>query len=197
MRQVMIAMLCALLLAACVAVPGQAQAPAAKVAGARGEFLNEYGVLESRLVQLAEATPAEKYTWRPAPGVRSIAEVFLHVAAANYNLPKAIGVPAPAGFNGKGYDTSTTDKAKIVAALKDSFAHVRTAVGNMPDADLEKQLDWFGGKNTYRGILLFMTRHCAEHLGQSIAYARMNGVTPPWSEEAKPAADKKPMEGKK
>ncbi len=173
------------------------QATAKVPAGPRGEFLGEYGTLESRIVGLAEAVPADKYSWRPAPGVRSIAEVYLHIAAANFNIPKALGVAPPAGFNGKGYDTTTTDKAKIVAALKDSFAHVRTAVTNMPDADVEKQLDWFGGKNTYRGILLFMTRHCAEHLGQSIAYARMVGVTPPWSEEPKAAADKKPANNEK
>ncbi len=181
-----------------LAVTSFAQAvPASKLSGPRGEFLQEYGTLESRLTQLAEATPADKFTWRPAEGVRSIAEVYLHVAAANFNIPKIIGTPAPAGFNAKGYDTSTTDKAKIVAALKDSFAHVRAAVNAMPDADLEKQVPWFGDKNTYRGMLLFMTRHCAEHLGQSIAYARMNGVVPPWSEEPKAAADKKPMKEEK
>ena len=53
----------------------------------------------------------------------------------------------------------------------------------MPDANLENQLDWFGGKNTQRGILLFTMRHMAEHLGQLIAYARMNGIVPPWTEE--------------
>jgi uncharacterized damage-inducible protein DinB len=69
--------------------------------------------------------------------------------------------------------------------LKDSFSHVRQAAINMPDSDLDKQLDLFGGKKTERGILLFMIRHMAEHLGQSIAYARMNGIVPPWTEEQK------------
>ena len=53
----------------------------------------------------------------------------------------------------------------------------------MPDADLDKSLDWFGGKNTEPGVLLFITRHLAEHLGQSIAYARSVGGTPPWTED--------------
>jgi uncharacterized damage-inducible protein DinB len=85
---------------------------------------------------------------------------------------------------------------KIIETLKDSFNHVRQAVIQMPDADLEKQLDWFGGKNTQRGILLFMMRHMAEHLGQSIAYARMIGVVPPWTEDAQKAkkADAKPKQ---
>jgi len=90
----------------------------------------------------------------------------------------------PEGLDVRGLEKSTTDKAKIVATLKDSFAHANAAIKAMPDADLEKSLDWFGGKNTERGVLLFVVRHAAEHLGQSIAYARMAGVTPPWTEDA-------------
>ena len=165
--------------------------PTPGVSGVRGEVLAEVRVQEDKFLRLAEAIPAEKYTWRPAADVRSIAEVFLHVAAASFNLPKLIGTPPPAGFEAKGFDKSTTDKAKIVATLKDAFAHEKKAIVAMPDADLEKQLDWFGGKNTERGILLFILRHSAEHLGQSIAYAREVGVTPPWTadtqrEQAKP-----------
>lgn len=165
--------------------------PTPGVSGVRGEVLAEVRIQEDKFLRLAEAIPAEKYTWRPNADVRSISEVFLHVAAASYNLPKLIGTPPPAGFEAKGFDKSTTDKAKIVATLKDAFAHEKKAIVAMPDADLEKQLDWFGGKNTERGILLFMMRHTAEHLGQSIAYAREVGVTPPWTadfqrEQAKP-----------
>jgi uncharacterized damage-inducible protein DinB len=163
--------------------PEKATAAASPTSGPRAEFLTELKVEQDKFVQLAESIPADKYTWRPAEGVRSVAEVLLHVAAANYNLPKLIGTPPPADFHVQGYDKSTTDKTKIVAALKDSFDHLRQAVIDMPDANLEKQLDWFGGKNTQRGILLFTMRHMAEHLGQLIAYARMNGIVPPWTEE--------------
>ena len=135
------------------------------------------------MLQLAEAIPESKFSWRPAPGVRSISEVLLHVAAANFNLPKLIGTPPPEGFQVKGYETATTEKAKVIASLRDSFAHVRKAAVAMTDADGEKKLPWFGGsENTRRGILFFMTRHSAEHMGQLISYARMNGITPPWSE---------------
>jgi hypothetical protein len=103
--------------------------------------------------------------------VRSFAEVFLHVSAANYNLYKLVGTPPPNGLDVKGLEKSTTDKVKVIATLKDSFDHAKRAIKAMPDADLEKSLDWFGGKNTQRGILLFIVRHAAEHLGQSIAYA--------------------------
>jgi uncharacterized damage-inducible protein DinB len=160
------------------------QDPTPGVGGYRAEVLAEVRVQENKFTRLAEAIPVEKYTWRPAADVRSIAEVFLHVAAANYNLPKLIGTPPPTGIDVKGLEKSTTDKAKVVGTLRDSFAHLKAAILRMPEADLEKSLDWFGGKNTERGILLFITRHMAEHLGQSIAYARSVGVTPPWTEDA-------------
>jgi uncharacterized damage-inducible protein DinB len=158
------------------------------VTGFRSEVLAEVMIQEDKFVRLAEAIPADKYTWRPAPDVRSFAEVFMHVAAANYNLYKLVGTPPPQGFDVKNCEKSTTDKAKVIATLKDSFAHARQAITAMPDANLEKSLDWFGGKNTQRGILLFITRHAAEHLGQSIVYARVIGVTPPWTEDAQKAA---------
>jgi uncharacterized damage-inducible protein DinB len=154
------------------------------VTGYRSEVLSEVIVQEDKFTRLAEAIPAEKYSWRPAPDVRSFAEVFLHVSAANYNLYKLVGTPPPAGLDLKGLEKSTTDKAKVVATLKDSYAHAKQAIKATPDADLEKSMDWFGGKNTERGILLFIVRHGAEHLGQSIAYARFVGVTPPWTEDA-------------
>jgi uncharacterized damage-inducible protein DinB len=151
--------------------------------GYRSEIMAEVMIQEDKFTRLAEAIPTEKYTWRPSPDVRSFAEVFLHVSAANFNLYKLVGTPPPAGFDVKGFEKSTTDKAKVIATLKDSFAHAKKAVAAMPDANLEKSLDWFGGKNTQRGILLFIVRHGAEHLGQSIAYARFVGITPPWTED--------------
>jgi len=157
------------------------------VSGYRSEVLVEVMIQEDKFVRLAEAIPTDKYTWRPAPDVRSFAEVFLHVSAANYNLYKLVGTPPPPGFDAKGFDKSTTDKTKIIATVKDSFAHARKAITATPDSDLDKSLDWFGGKNTERGILLFVTRHAAEHLGQSIAYARFIGVVPPWTEDAQKA----------
>jgi uncharacterized damage-inducible protein DinB len=163
------------------------------VTGYRSEVLSEVIVQEDKFTRLAEAIPAEKYTWRPSPDVRSFAEVFLHVAAANYNLYKLVGTPPPTGLDLKGLEKSTTDKAKVIATLKDSFAHAKKAITTMPDSDLDKSMDWFGGKNTERGILLFIVRHAAEHLGQSIAYARFIGVVPPWTEDMqKKAAEKQP-----
>lgn len=160
------------------------------VTGYKSEVMAEVMVQEDKFVRLAEAMPADKFNWRPASDVRSVGEVFLHVAAANYSLYKMVGTPPPANVDLKNLEKSTTDKAKIVAILKDSFAHAKKAVAAVPEANLDKSLDWFGGKNTQRGILLFVVRHAAEHLGQSIAYARMNGIVPPWTADAQRAAAK-------
>jgi uncharacterized damage-inducible protein DinB len=166
------------------------------VTGYRAEVMAEVMVQEDKFTRLADAIPAEKYAWRPAPDVRSFAEVFLHVSAANYNLYKLVGTPPPAGLDLKNLEKSTTDKAKVMATLKDSFAHAKQAIKATPDADLEKSMDWFGGKNTERGVLLFIVRHGAEHLGQSIAYARFVGVVPPWTEDAQRKQADKPAGAK-
>lgn len=153
------------------------------VTGYRSEVLAEVIIQGDKFTRLAEAIPADKFSWRPSADVRSFAEVFLHVSAANYSVYKLVGTPPPSGIDIKTLEKSTTDKAKVIATLKDSFAHAQQAIKAMPDADLEKSMDWFGGKNTERGILLFIVRHGAEHLGQSIAYARFIGVVPPWTED--------------
>jgi uncharacterized damage-inducible protein DinB len=186
--QTVSAAVCFVLFTALVAGPAGAQVNPYKdgtpgVTGYRSEVLAELIVQEDKFTRLAEAIPAEKYSWRPSPDVRSFAEVFLHVSAANYNLYKLVGTPPPTGFDAKGFEKSTADKTKVVSTLKDSFAHAKKALTAMPDADLDKSFDWFGGKNTERGVLLFILRHGAEHLGQSIAYARFVGITPPWTED--------------
>ena len=64
--------------------------------GFRAEFLEEIAYYEQRLARLAEAIPAEKYTWRPAEGVRSVGEVFAHVAVADYLVGRTL-TPLPPG----------------------------------------------------------------------------------------------------
>ncbi|HEY7568962.1 MAG TPA: DinB family protein, partial [Gemmatimonadaceae bacterium] len=97
-------------------------------------------------------------------------------------MPRILGFAPLEGMLAADYDKSTIDKARIVAALHESFAFMRAGVERLTDADAEKTLAWFDGKNTYRGVLYFMARHTGEHTGQLIAYARMIGVVPPWSE---------------
>jgi uncharacterized damage-inducible protein DinB len=168
------------------AAKGSAPAPtpaSAPTSGPRAEFLDTLDYFEGRYTKLAEAMPTDKYTWRPGEGVRSVSEVFLHISAANFNLPRLIGTQPPAGLDVRGLEKSTTDKAKVIQTLKDSYAHIRGAVLKLSDADVEKNVKLFGKDVSYHGVFLFISRHSGEHLGQSIAYARVNGVVPPWTEE--------------
>jgi uncharacterized damage-inducible protein DinB len=158
-------------------------APATAATGPQAEFLEEIAYYEQRYVRLAEAMPAEKYAWRPAEGVRSIGEVYTHIVAANYGVARALGTQSPAGLDFKSITAMSNDKAKTVQALKDSFAHFRQSILALSDADADKPQKMFGRQTTLRGSFIMITGHFGEHLGQSIAYARMNGVVPPWTEE--------------
>jgi uncharacterized damage-inducible protein DinB len=163
-----------------LAMPLPAQQQAAK--GWRAEFLATMDAAADKYVKLAEATPAEKFTWRPAAGVRSIGEVYLHIAGANYGLVGRLGAQPPAGVDLATLEKSTTDKAAIIKHLRDSFAHFKAAVQAFPEAEAEKMVPLFGGQQvTARHFLFFIADHNGEHLGQSIAYARTNGIVPPWS----------------
>ena len=156
--------------------------------GVMGELLRDLGMVEKKIVGLARALPDSAYAWRPAKDVRSTGEVFLHVAADNYFLPVMVGTPAPAetGIT-KEYDTVAAFEKKslardaLVAELEKSFAFLRTSMTAMPDAKLDDPLGVFGQKTTNRGVWLMTVTHLHEHLGQLIAYARANNVTPPWS----------------
>ena len=116
---------------------------------------------------------------------RSVAEVYLHAAGAGYFFGKMLGVEMPAEIAAqmKTFEKSTTDKAKIQKALTDSFAWFGNAVKGMSDAELNKTMDVFGHQMTKRAVVLLGLGHYQEHLGQSIAYARANGVVPPWSKK--------------
>ena len=153
------------------------------VTGYRSEVLAEVMIQESEFIRLAEAVPSDKYRWRPALDVRSIAEVSLHASAANFNLYKLVGTPTPARVDTKTLEQSTTDKAKITATLEAPYAHAKAAIRGiaMSDADLEKTLEWNGGKITERGVLLYIVQRIAQHLGQQIAYVRSIGGVPPWT----------------
>jgi uncharacterized damage-inducible protein DinB len=166
--------------------PAAAPAPAAPSSGFRADFLGQLDDVSKKILDLAEAVPADKYSWRPGKGVRSVSEVYMHVVVANYFLPSFMGVQPPAGID-RSTETGVTDKAKVVAMLRQSFDNVRSVVLKTPDADLDKKVKVFGGSEmSERALIMTMGNHMHEHLGQSIAYARSNGVTPPWSEAAQP-----------
>ena len=174
-----------------------AAAPAAPTSGFRAEFLGQHAYGEKQIIDLAEATPADKYGWRPGPGVRSISEVYIHIAGGNYLLLGFTGVKPPAGLD-KDMEKNVTEKSKVIEELKKSFAHLRAGIAATSDADLDKPVKMFGRDTTVRGVMLAAVSHEFEHLGQSIAYARANGVVPPWTAEQqkriKEETEKKPAE---
>lgn len=167
------------------AKPEQPAATAqATPASAKAEILRQITDAESKLVALANAEPPDKYGWRPGEGVRSVGEVYIHVGFANYFFPSVWGIKAPAGL-GKPADVEKShgaDKAKALEFMANSFAHLKKAIADLPDADLDKSIKLFGRDGTNREALLLAATHAHEHLGQAIAYARMNGIVPPWSQ---------------
>ena len=165
-----------------------APVPAPPSIGFRADFLAQLDDVSKKILDLAEAVPADKYSWRPEKGVRSVSEVYMHIVVANSLLPSFMGVQPLTGID-RSTETGVTDKAKVVAMLRQSFDHVRSVVLKTPDADLDKKVKVFGGREmSERALIMTMGNHMHEHLGQSIAYARMNGVAPPWSEAAQPPA---------
>lgn len=152
-----------------------------KASGEMAAVLSQIDQAREKLVALAEATPAEKFAWRPAEGVRSVGEVYAHVAGGNYFLPTFWGAKVPAGIDPRSFEKEGNDKAKTIDTLKKSFDHLKQQVQALSQADLDKQIKMFGKDATVRDTVLVLATHGHEHLGQAIAYARTNGIAPPWS----------------
>lgn len=152
-------------------------------------LMRDIAQLEEKLMSLAEAIPEESFDWRPAEGVRSVNEVMVHIAADNWFLPTIAGVAAPAatGINSgdyasvQAYEARTMSKAEAMQATRESFAHLRTAMEAVDDADLARKMSVFGTEMTGVDLWVITATHLHEHLGQLIAYARSNNITPPWS----------------
>jgi uncharacterized damage-inducible protein DinB len=150
-------------------------------AGFRTEFLEQFNSSMSKFVALAEAMPAEKYAWSPGPGVMSVAKVYAHVAHYNYRYPsRAMAVALPTGVKLDTLEAVAT-KTQVLALLRQSGDYVRTAATRMSDAELATPTHLYGRDIQRWAVLFQLLAHMNEHLGQSIAYARMNGVVPPWS----------------
>jgi uncharacterized damage-inducible protein DinB len=147
------------------------------------EVIREIDGSATKLISLAEAIPEDLYGWRPADGVRSIYEVFAHIAAANYTIPSMMGAEIPDGLNPRGFEGANMPKEELLDVLEESFRHLKSVIERVETDDLSNETPWYGGStNTVRGVMLAITRHMGEHQGQLIAYSRMNNITPPWSE---------------
>jgi uncharacterized damage-inducible protein DinB len=145
-----------------------------------GEFLGQMEEVEQKFLELADAMPASKYQWRPGKDVRSFSEVLVHVAVTNYMFPRSAGVQPPPGMT-PDLEKRVTDRTKVRTMLKSSFEHLRKAVTAMEEQDLSREANLFGRTTTVRDVYFTLGMHMHEHLGQLIAYARMNGIVPPWS----------------
>jgi uncharacterized damage-inducible protein DinB len=155
-----------------------AQAPEGTWQGYDGEWMH----VSRQLIALAEATPAEKFSWRPAPGVRSTSEVYMHIVDANFYLLSVTGPKIPADWTDN-VEKTVTSKAEVIAWLKRSLDAVKTAHAATTPKDLQRKVKIEDRDATVDGIYLRIIVHANEHMGQLIAYARMTGVVPPWSKE--------------
>lgn len=146
------------------------------------DFFKVYDFAVGKATSLAEEIPAEKYDWSPAEGVRSVKAVVLHLAGATYYMASLMGTPVPEGIDPRNLDKTVDSKEKAISTLKASVEHFKKAVNSMDADAFNQEVEFFGMKGTKRQVMFICGDHTAEHLGQLIAYARMNGITPPWSQ---------------
>jgi uncharacterized damage-inducible protein DinB len=166
-----------------IASPLFAQAPPEGIwQGYDGEWKH----VSKQLIDLAEATPQDKFAWRPAPGVRSTSEVYMHLALANFYLLSVTGPKMPAELKIE-MEKSVTAKADVINWLKRSLEAVKEAHASVTPKDLERKVHIADRDATVDGMYLRIIVHANEHMGQLIAYARMTGVTPPWSKKEQPS----------
>lgn len=164
-------------------------APASAQSGVMADLMTDVAEVQEKLVSLAKAMPEANWNWRPGEGVRSVGEAFQHVAADNYLLPAFVGAAPPAATGIVATDYSTVQKyenrkasrAEAIEALAASFDHLRKVMGETTAAQLGESVTFFGQTVTRQKLWVLTTTHLHEHLGQAIAYARSNGVVPPWS----------------
>jgi uncharacterized damage-inducible protein DinB len=203
----MVVFACAVALAALpVATPaheghdGQASAVLASAdaaTGIRKEMIASLDDAETKLIELAEAMPADKYAWGPGKDVRTAGQVFAHVIGGNYMIPSFMGLSVPSDLP-KDLEKNVPEKAKLIEMLKASHVYARNAIAGLSDADLATPIKLFGGMDgTKATACMILVSHAHEHLGQSIAYARSNGVVPPWTARQQAAAKAKEASEKK
>ena len=162
----------------------------------KAQSLADLAAVQKKFVSLANALPADKYTWRPMEGSRSFAETFLHVAGERYQILALGGATPPASFHDKDFDKSTTDKAQIIDQLNQSWDFAQKTINDMTNADFAKLLPKLGPQANAGDVIYILVADAHEHLGQLIAYGRVNGIVPPWTVEAQKKAAEKKAAGK-
>jgi uncharacterized damage-inducible protein DinB len=177
------------LLVAGVLVPSSASAQAGpdamtkeSAAVVKAAFLADLEVMRGKFIGLAEAFPPDKYTWRPMDGVRSVAEVLMLIASEGYGFaPTSLGGKAALSREEMAPLSKITDKQQVVGHVTKAFAHAKQALEAIDPATLVGRRKAMGQERTTPEVVLFVAGDMHEHLGQLIAYARMNRIVPPWS----------------
>ena len=183
-RRLIVASLMAIMATAALSTPARAQDAITKEAAAalKASFIADLDVVKGKFVGLAEAFPQDKYTWRPMDGVRSVSEVFILAASEGYAfIPTSFGGKAGATREEMTAMRTLTDKAKIIEHLNKAFAHAKAELTAADPATLTTRRQVMGQSATAIDAALGIGGDLHEHLGQMIAYARMNKIVPPWS----------------
>jgi DinB family protein len=150
----------------------------------KASFVADLDTMQKKYVGLAEAFPPDKYTWRPMEGVRSVAEVLMLVAFEGYSfVPTSFGAkPADLGSREEAAKLRTlSDKAQVIDHLRKGFAHAKQQLNALDAATLTGKRKVMGQDLTVVQVASRIGGDLHEHLGQLIAYARMNHIVPPWS----------------
>ncbi len=135
-----------------------------------------------QIVSLADAFSEEQFDWRPSDGVRSVAESILHVASANYFFGMKLGFEVPEGVDMMTLESSVKGKDNVIAAVNESFEFVKGNIDKIEKETFGDIVETPFGEFSKLSMLLLVLEHSGEHKGQLIAYARSNGITPPWSQ---------------
>jgi uncharacterized damage-inducible protein DinB len=147
----------------------------------KAQALLDLQAVNKKCVDLAEALPSDMLTWRPSPDTRSFAEVFLHVAGERYSILGMMGANPPTGFKAREFEKSTTEKDRIVEDLNQTWDFANKTINGMSNADFAKLLPKLGPEANQGDVVYMLVTDAHEHLGQLIAYARQNGIVPPWT----------------
>src|ERR1700733_4787117 len=147
----------------------------------KAQALVDLQAVNKKCVDLVEALPSDKLTWRPSPDTRSFAEVFLHVAGERYAILTMMGANPPAGFKARELQKSTTEKDRLLEDLNQSWDFANKTIHSMSNADFAKLLPKLGPQANEGDVVYILVADAHEHLGQLIAYARQNGIVPPWT----------------
>jgi len=187
MKTTILSVICLACMLNAGAVAMQAQTPATSTDSTspsydmKAQALLDLQGVNKKCVDLVEALPSDKLTWRPSADARSFAEVFLHVAGERYGILSMMGATPPAGFKAREFEKSTTEKDRIVEDLNQSWDFANKTINGMSNADFAKLMPKLGPQANEGDVVYILVADAHEHLGQLVAYARQNGIVTPWT----------------